>query len=287
MKTIRRGICIIALAALSAGFLVSDLKAAGPMTFQQSVTQVQKSLTEASIGCRRCYYRRCCGYGWGGGWYGSSYGNYGGYGGYWGWGYSRPYVYSYPTYSNCYYSRPAYYTGYYGYSTPLTSCNCGGYATSVYQPNVYTGSTYAYPSQTIVYSSPSYATPSYTVGTVYGAPASTYTAPVYTPTYTSPTPISSPTPITSPSISTPSTAAPTPAPYPAPPVEYAQPSAYRAPIATLPMQTASTTAPLISTPAYNPAFAMSNSGHAAYGPMTYTYLTSNTVVNRFYSGSAW
>lgn len=278
MKTFGVRVCMAALSLVNLGLFVSESQAAGPAATQQAVTQIQSRLSEASVsgwrhwGCRGCGYRYGYGgYGYGGygygGWggyrsygYGYAYPSYGYYGGY---SYARPVIYSSPSYS---YSSPVYYSGY-NYSSPYQSaCGCGN-SYAVNTPVSYSVSSYAYPAQPSAYGTVNSVQPYY--GT------------------TSPTPISSPTPI-APSTATPTSL--TPAPYPAPPAEYGQPSASRAPIAVLPVQTAQAPVPaVINTPVYSPTFAYTGtSQHAAYAPVTYQYSPGNVSNNTLVSyRSAW
>ncbi len=290
MKTfgVRMGMAVLSL--LSLGGFGTESHAAGPASAQLAVTQIQSTLTEASVGWHR-WGRRCCGYGYGyGGWgYGGGWGGYyGGYRGYYGgYSYARPAIYTNPGYYYSSYSTPTYYSGY-SYSPYQSACGCG-YSASSYQP-VYSVSSYSYPSQPAVYGSV-YSTP-----TVYGASTYGYGTPTYTPSTTSPSVISSPSTVY-PSTNT--YTAPVSAPYPAPPVEYSQPSAKRSPVAQQPQQTASSLAnpttvparvvtPMTNTPMYSPTFAYTGySPHAAYLPVAYRYSTDTGTNNLLSYRNPW
>jgi hypothetical protein len=259
MKTVGVRICVSALTLLGMAMAATESHAAGIATSQQVIAQVQSTLSEASVG-----WRRCCGYGfrrgWGYGFAGYGYGGYYGYGypyGYGGYAFARPVIYSYPSYYG-YRSYPSYYSGY-SYGAP-----CCGYSYSAYQPATYNVSSYSYPTQSVVYS-PSVYTSSTVPGVPYGTP--TYSSGgVYQPSYYSPTVISRPSYISTPTTVYPSSngySAPAaiPAPYPAPPAEYGQPSVNRSPVAVSPVQTAT------MTPFYRPSVAQTAlPQHAAYAP---------------------
>jgi len=299
MKIMNVRVCLSVFSLLGLG-LAGETHAAGPVAAQQSVTQIQSSLSEASAGGWRRWGRHCCGYGYG---MGYGYGGYGGYGygypsfgyagyGYGGGGYGGGMTYGYPAYSYSMY-RPRVYSTY-SYAAPYQSTYCcggGGYS------GLYGASNYSYGSQPL-YASSGYST-GYAAAPAYGA--SSYGNPVYTPSYSSPTVISSPSLVypTSNGYSVPATSAPaTSAPYPAPPVEIPQPSAFRAPIAGVPMDTASYGYPtyvapgvgtsVVNNPVYSPTFAYTGASPAAYTPTGYTYSPSApTTLTRLSAGIVW
>lgn len=305
MKTLGVRFCIAAFAIAAISLTGKDSQAAGPAAAQQLVTQAQSALTEASVGWHRWggYYGGWGGYrgyGWGGGYrgygwggyrgygwggygygypaygwrsYGYGYPYYGGgyYGGYGGWGYSRPVVYSYPSYS--YYQTPVYYSNY-SYSSPYQSsygCGCSSYG--YYGANT---STSPY-SSTVVYSTPTYTAPTYTTSTYstptysttqsYGTSSSDST---YVPTYSTPT-YSTPT-VTYPRSTT--ITVPVAAPYPAPPMEYSQPAESK-PVAAVPVQNMYATLPTAVT--YSIVSYPTPNQHAAYMPGTYQYSSVSQV----------
>ena len=254
MKPIFARAALALLLVMCASLNINQSNAAGPAAAQQTVSQAQSALSEATLGWHRWGWGYG-GWGYGGGWRHGGWG-YGGWGypGYYGWGgypyygvYSSPVIYSVPTYTYA----PTYYTPAYSYVRVRPRCCLFGCRYAVaYQPtccvNSYVApsssccvSSYAYPTQSLVYSSSNVTPASYSSP----APASSYgSSGTYVPSDTS---IYSPstssynrstganvisTQRTLPARSNSTVAAP----FPAPPVEYAKPVQVRGPIASVP-----------------------------------------------------